>query len=88
MTLAEKILREGYLEILKHPEDMAYDYRFWNNFARETIANADAVQPIDTDKVAHNIVEAWLKDLGTHGADWDDIASLKMRISAELAHDS
>jgi hypothetical protein len=52
------------------------------------LAKADAVEPIDTDKVAHNLVEAWLKDVGTMGIEWDDIASLKMRISAELSHDS
>jgi hypothetical protein len=78
----EKILREGLECIASEWSDFAVAI-----IARETLAKANAVEPIDTDKVAHNLVEAWLKDLGTHGADWDDIASLKMRISAELAHD-
>jgi len=38
----------------------------------------------DFNIVANNLVEAWLKDLGTMGIEWDDIASLKLRITGEL----
>lgn len=40
---------------------------------------------INPDLVAQNLVDAWLKDVGKHGTGWDDIASLKLRISAEIA---
>ena len=38
----------------------------------------------DFNTVADNLVEQWLKDLGTMGIEWDDIASLKLRISGEM----
>jgi len=38
----------------------------------------------DFNTVANNLVEAWLKDLDSHDAEWDDIATLKLRISGEL----
>jgi len=39
---------------------------------------------IDYNTVANNLVEGWLKDVGTMGIEWDDIASLKLRISGEM----